>query len=121
MKHVLPDRRVKKEISMKKRLVGMIVLFVLLTGALSSQQVSEKKDVAVFALSYYDWTIPPAALGMVDAQIKDVFVNLGRFNILGMTYRLSSGDINAFIEEVKKVKEQNMEVPDRKSVVRERV
>jgi len=112
MKHVLPDRRVKKEISMKKRLVGMIVLFVLLTGALSSQQVSEKKDVAVFALSYYDWTIPPAALGMVDAQIKDVFVNLGRFNILGMTYRLSSGDINAFIEEVKKVKEQNMEVPE---------
>jgi len=97
---------------MKKKLSIALILCIVFGGALFSQQVSEKKDIAVFGLSYYDWNIPQAAIGMVDSQISDVFINLGRFNILGMTYKLSAGDINAFIEEIKKVKEQNMEVPE---------
>jgi hypothetical protein len=101
-----------KEIFMKKKLSIALILCIVFGGALFSQQVSEKKDIAVFGLSYYDWNIPQAAIGMVDSQISDVFINLGRFNILGMTYKLSAGDINAFIEEIKKVKEQNMEVPE---------
>ncbi|MDA3939450.1 MAG: hypothetical protein PF693_09100, partial [Spirochaetia bacterium] len=76
------------------------------------QEVSEKKEIAIFSLSYSDWSIPDGALGLVDQSIQKVFVNLRRFDILGMSYRLNSNDINSFIDEIQKVKESNIEVPE---------
>lgn len=61
-----------------------------------------KKEIAIFKLSYTDWSIPEGALGMVDQSIQNVFINLKRFNIIGMTHRLNSDDIEAFIDEIKK-------------------
>lgn len=96
----------------KKLGLGLLAL-ILLAAPLVGQEISEKKDIAVFALSYYDWSIPNGALGMVDSQITGVFVNLGRFNVKGMTYRLSSGDIDDFIERIRQANESNMEVDEK--------
>ncbi len=97
---------------MTRKVVLVVLVMAILTGALFAQEVSEKKDLAVFALSYYDWKIPSNALGLVDSQIKDVFINLGRFNILGMNYQLSSNDIDDFIQRIKAFKEENVEISE---------
>ena len=95
---------------MKKLLLLMVVALVLLWPA-GAQEISERKEIAVFALNYYDWSIPQGALGLVDSQISDVFVNIGRFDVIGMTYRLDAGDVNAFIAEIRKYKQENVEIP----------
>lgn len=97
---------------MTRKIFLLVLAFAICGGVLFAQEVSEKKDIAVFKLSYYDWKVPTQALGMVDSQIQDVFVNLGRFNILGMNYRLASGDINEFIGKIREFKEQNAEIPE---------
>jgi len=74
--------------------------------------VSEKKDIAVFKLSYYKWSIPEAVLGGIDEQIKGVFINIGRFNVLGMTQRLEEGDVNAFIDKIKEFKQAKAAIPE---------
>ncbi len=91
------------------------IIFSLLLVCISltyGQEVSEKKEIAIFSLSYSDWSIPDGALGLVDQSIQNVFVNLKRFDIIGMSYRLNSGDITSFIDEIQKVKESNIEVPE---------
>jgi len=75
--------------------------------------VSEKKDVAIFALGFYGFSIPVEALGNIDQSIQKVFVDLGRFNIIGVTQRLSSSGLSAFIDTIKKAKEANFVVPDK--------
>lgn len=97
---------------MTKKIILLVLTFAVFGGFLFAQEVSEKKDIAVFKLSYYDWKVPSQALGLVDSQIQDVFVNLGRFNILGMNYRLASGDINDFVSKIKEFKEQDVEIPE---------
>ena len=87
----------------------MVLCALASTGA---QEVSEKKDIAVFNLSYSDYSIPSGALGLVDQSIQNVFIDLGRFNIIGMKYRLESNDIDDFINKIQELKEQNVEVPE---------
>ena len=92
--------------------VSAVLLVLGQLSPLAGQEISEKKEIAVFSLSYYDWTIPPGTLGLVDEQIKSVFVNLGRFDVIGMTYRLESSDVSGFIETIKEYKERNLEIPE---------
>lgn len=89
-----------------------LLLFLLLAGVVSAQQVSRKKDIAVFRLSYYQWDIPSSVLGGIDEEIRGVFVNLGRFNVIGMTQRLEPGDLNAFIDRIRSYKEQRATIPE---------
>lgn len=95
-----------------KRIVIVLTLIFVLCGLSAAQEVTEKKDLAVFALSYYDWKVPSGALGLVDEKIKNVFVNLGRFNVIGMNYRLSSSDVNEFIDRIRRYKEESVEIPE---------
>lgn len=95
-----------------KRIIGLMLVLLFIASAVYSQEVSEKKEVAIFALSYTDWNIPDDALGMVDQSIQNVFISLNRFNIIGMRYRLKSDDVGAFIDEIKKIKSENMEIPE---------
>ncbi|MFQ3620852.1 MAG: hypothetical protein SNJ78_07895 [Spirochaetales bacterium] len=95
---------------------GWVSVFVILWGVpffLSSQQVSTKKEIAVFNLSYYDWNIPNTALGAIDEQIRAVFINMGRFNVVGLTQRLGVKDVNTFIEKIKDYKSRNVQIPER--------
>lgn len=97
---------------MNKRFILMISVLLVLCSLLSAQEISEKKEIAIFALSYYDVSIPGNVLGGVDSQIQNVFVNMGRFKVSGMDKRLSSNDVSAFIDKLKAVKEENMELPE---------
>ena len=97
---------------MAKKALFFVLLIVIGGSILMAQEVSEKKEIAVFALSYYDYKVPSQALGMVDEQIKNVFVNLGRFTVLGMNYRLSGNGVNDFIAKIREFKEQNVEIPE---------
>ena len=81
--------------------------------AAATPTVSEKKDVAIFALGYYGWAIPLETLGSIDIEIQKVFVDLGRFNIIGYTERLSSGGLQQFIATLKKAKEANFVMPEK--------
>ncbi|MFW5711944.1 MAG: hypothetical protein ACOCW5_02760 [Spirochaetia bacterium] len=93
---------------------GAAILAVLLAiTSVGAQEISEKKDIAVFSLSYSDYSIPSGALGLVDQSIQNVFIDLGRFNIIGMKYRLESNDIDEFISKIKELKQENVEIPEK--------
>ncbi len=97
---------------MTTRRVISALLLVLATAPLATaQQVSQRKDIAVFRLSYYQWDIPDSVLGGIDEELKGVFVNIGRFNILGMTQRLEPGDLNEFIDRIRQYKQDRTEIP----------
>jgi hypothetical protein len=99
---------------MKRRALFAVVMLALAGFSLSAEAtVSKKQDVAIFALGYYGWAIPQEALGNIDMEIQKVFVDLGRFNIIGMTERLSSGGLDQFIATLKKAKEANFVMPDK--------
>jgi len=97
---------------MLRKFLIFLSTLLLCSTFLFGQEVSEKKEIAIFSLSYSDWSIPNGSLGLVDQSIQNVFVNLKRFDIIGMSYRLNSGDINNFIQEIQKVKESNVAVPE---------
>jgi len=96
-----------------KLLAALLVAAALSPLVAQAPQVSEKKDVAIFALGYYGYNIPEQTLGNIDMEIQKVFVDLGRFNILGYTQRLSSGGLQEFIETLKKAKEANFSMPEK--------
>jgi hypothetical protein len=48
----------------------------------------------------------------VDAEIQGVFVNLGRFNVLGQTERFSSKDVQDFTNLIRTAKSNNTPLPE---------
>ena len=99
---------------MNSRRVAVLLLLALAVVQLAiAQQVSQKKDIAVFKLSYYQWDIPDSVLGGIDEELRGVFVNIGRFNVLGMTQRLEPGDLNEFIDKIRQYKQDGRRSPKR--------
>jgi len=99
---------------MKRRALFVVATLVLAVVSLSAAPtVSEKQDMAIFALGYYGWAIPQEALGNIDTEVQKVFVDLGRFNVIGMTERLSSGGLQQFIDTLKQAKQANFVMPDK--------
>jgi len=95
-----------------KRALLVIVLAVTAVVCAAGQEVSERQEIAVFGLSYYDYSIPGSALGAIDQKIQEVFVNLGRFDVLGMNYRLTADDVSEFIDKISELKESSVELPE---------
>ncbi|MBN1686787.1 MAG: hypothetical protein JW852_09040 [Spirochaetales bacterium] len=95
-----------------KKISIFIALFLGFAGVGAAQDITEKKDLAVFSLSYYQWQVPGGALSLVDSQIRRVFTGIGRFNVIGMEYRLDSAGIDEFISKIKEVKEREIELPE---------
>ena len=95
-----------------RRIVSGLLLVLAIGPLASAQQVSQRKDIAVFRLSYYQWDIPDSVLGGIDEELKGVFVNIGRFNVLGMTQRLEPGDLNEFIDKIRQYKQDRAEIPE---------
>ncbi|MFW6214913.1 MAG: hypothetical protein ACOC45_03090 [Alkalispirochaetaceae bacterium] len=52
------------------------------------------------------------ALGSIDEQIRSVFINLGRFEVIGLSKRLSAENVDAYIETLRQVKEEEIELPE---------
>ena len=101
---------------MSKKVGLTAIVFALLFSICwqtTAQEISEKKELSVFKLSYYDQEIPDSALGSIDEEIKGVFINLRRFDVIGMAYRLSDNDVSEFIDKVKEFKGENVEIPEK--------
>lgn len=52
------------------------------------------------------------ALGAVDEQVRSVFINLGRFDVIGMSQRLTQGTVDDFIRVLRQYKEASAELPE---------
>ncbi len=101
---------------MRVRCVAVMLLAFIIGAVpmLGSQPiVSEKQDIAVFALGYYGWNIPAQVLGSIDIEIQKVFSDLGRFTIQGVSQRLSSGGLEQFIAAIKRAKQVNFVMPEK--------
>ncbi|RKX86451.1 MAG: hypothetical protein DRP57_01480 [Spirochaetes bacterium] len=96
-----------------KKVCFVLPLMLISLTAIFGESVYKKKEIAVFRLSYYQWSIPNRVLGNIDDEINAVFTDLGRFNVIGMTYRLDENDVNTFIDSIKKYKEENVEIPEK--------
>ncbi|MEI6875928.1 MAG: hypothetical protein WCL50_12465 [Spirochaetota bacterium] len=106
---------------MSSSLRRLALLPLLLLSALSAfsqtgspqATVSEKKDLAIFGLGYYGMPIPLETFGNIDVEVQKVFVDLGRFNVLGIQQRLSALGLDEFIEAIRKAKQSNVTIPEK--------
>lgn len=96
---------------MRKTIAFIMVILTTVTFVAAQPKVSEKQEIAIFAMGYYGYKIPAEALATIDVEIQKVFLDLGRFTVIGMDKRFSSNDVTEFISLIKKVKEQNFEIP----------
>lgn len=127
------------------RIVAVALLALVAVAASFGQEISERREVAIFSLNYFGAPVgrPPETtsisvetedvkiqvdvrgtgneavdqlfqqtLGAVDQQIREVFVNLGRFDIIGLPQRLSQDDVSAFIQALRDFREANAELPE---------
>ena len=90
----------------------LVCLLLFSTSALLAQDAHQKKEIAIFALQYASWPVPGESVVGVDREIEEVFVNLARFRVIGMAYRLNQEDVGSFIETIRGYKEQNVEIPE---------
>ena len=88
-----------------------VAALFLLTTAAFAQNASDKNDLAVLALSHYQWQIPGGAFSQVNEQIQNVFAGIGRFNVTGVDYRLDSEGIDDFIVKTREVKKNQVALP----------
>jgi hypothetical protein len=101
------------------RLVFALALAVLAARATGAQSVSRREEIAVFNLCSSRWYIPPSALDAIDGEIRAVFINLGRFDVIGMAYQLEEEDVQGFIDAITSFKERNLEIPESVQLGRE--
>ena len=99
--------------------VALLAISLFIRSTLFAQVVSERREIAVFKLSHYRYDIPEAVLGGIDEEIRSVFINLGRFDVVGLTQRLEEGDLNEFIDKIRMYKEQQVEIPEEVQMGRE--
>jgi hypothetical protein len=90
---------------MKKELLLVMVFFLFITSLTQAAEVSEKKDMAIFGLTYGSYGIPDEVLYYIDSSINNVFINLKRFNVLGYgDYRLESKDVDEFVKRIREIR-----------------
>ena len=116
-----------------------LLLSVALPGA--AQQFSERRQVAVFRLNYYGAPRDPVperettiqlgnifrfertverdtteifqrAVGAVDEKIRSVFINMGRFEVIGLNKRLQTENVDAFIRALQDYRQEQIEIPE---------
>jgi hypothetical protein len=94
-------------------LIAMILVIAISAPAFAQAQVSEKKEIAIFSLGFYGYSIPQETLGTIDIDIQRVFLDLGRFTIFGMEKRFSTSAVDEFITILKKMKESTFVLPEK--------
>ncbi len=94
-------------------LVAVILVLAVTIPAFTQVKVSEKKEIAIFSLGFYGYSIPQETLGTIDVDIQRVFLDLGRFTIFGMEKRFSTGAVDEFITILKKMKESTFVLPEK--------
>ncbi len=85
-----------------RRFAALVALLAIALSASAAEQTGAKRDLVVFALGSALSAVPSEALASADAAIIEVFVNLGRFNVIGRPERLSSADARILIRELER-------------------
>ncbi len=75
------------------------------------QQVSEKKEISVFALSRPEEMTSTQAVA-IDTEIQRAFTDIGRFRVIGTEFRLTSGNVSEFIRQIRRAKEADVAIPE---------
>lgn len=98
----------------REKLLLFLLFFVcLVMSGVFSQEVSEKKDISVFNISYYGAKFHSEVIGPLDTTIRRVVVDMGRFRVLEVRKRFfREEDLYEFIERIKEIKEQEVEIPE---------
>lgn len=110
-------------------------------GIAGGQEFSERQDIAIFRLNYYGAPRDPVprsetviqlgdvvrierrvesrtadifrqAVGAVDERIRSVFINMRRFNVIGLDQRLAYENVDAFIEALRDYRADSTELPE---------
>ncbi len=89
---------------MKK--VVVLLALCLVSFAANAQVASSKQDVAIFQLSSAERNLPINLMEAVDTRIQKVFVDLGRFKVLGLNFRLDGLNLQTFVDRLRLLKEQ---------------
>ncbi|MBN2535407.1 MAG: hypothetical protein JXB88_21190 [Spirochaetales bacterium] len=96
-----------------KLLFLLFITSCILISGVTAAEVSEKKDVSIFNISYYGSDFHSDVVGSLDSTIRKTVVDMGRFRVLEVRKRFSSDDdLYKFIERIKKIKEQETEIPE---------
>ncbi len=122
-------------------LCAVFVLVCVATGPAAAQEFSERQEIAIFRLDYYGAPRDPVprertsvqfgrvfgyerrvesettdifrrAVGAVDEHIRSVFINLGRFDVIGLNHRLNADNVDAFIGLLRGHRERDLELPE---------
>lgn len=109
--------------------------------AADAQEYSERREIAVFRLNYYGAPRDPVpaaetvvqlgrvfrlerrvqaetteifqqAVGAIDEKIRSVFIDMGRFDVIGMGSRLNHENVDAFVEALRDHRSESIELPD---------
>jgi hypothetical protein len=102
--------------TVKRIAAPVLILALCILAPIASQsqpQVSARQDLAIFAIGYYGWNIPYDTLESIDTGIQELFAGMGRFTVIGMTQRLSSGGLQQFIEVLRLAKQQSFVMPEK--------
>ena len=132
-----------------RRLVAICVATcTMCISVLYAQDVSERKEIAVFKINYAGAPRDPIpqsettvqfgnifrfnyrvsaettvyfdqTIVNLDAQIQSVLVELGRFDVLGSTHRLDHQNVTTFIEVLQDYREERIELPEQVLLGRE--
>jgi len=95
----------KNMIFNKKVMLFGILFFFFPIFLVYPVEVSEKKDIAIFGITFYSGNVPEELLGYAGSSINHVFINLKRFNVYGYDdYRMHKGDIDEFIQRIKELR-----------------
>ncbi|PIE97811.1 MAG: hypothetical protein CR988_06015 [Treponema sp.] len=96
----------------ERRFFLLIFSLLFFSFSLHAQKVSGTKSIAVFRLSYYDWDMPEALYNAVDNVIVKSFLDMKRFEIIAMSHRISSADLEGFIQKIQEDRKKAVELPE---------
>lgn len=94
----------------KKRIV--LIFFMYICTTVFAQSISDKQDIAVFSLSYYGWSVPEFLYNEIDSKIMETCIDLKRFNIIEMQYRLYAEDLEEFNQSIRRYRIEETAVPE---------
>ena len=91
------DRRPKFSLCVALLLAGIV--------SLSAQELSTRQEVAVFKVYNAAGNVPEEVIASLSEMVRATVVKMGRFDVIGYSQSISSGDLDSFIARLKEYKE----------------
>ncbi|AEJ60557.1 hypothetical protein Spith_0271 [Spirochaeta thermophila DSM 6578] len=98
------DRRPKFSLCVALLLAGIV--------SLSAQELSTRQEVAVFKVYNAAGNVPEEVIASLSEMVRATVVKMGRFDVIGYSQSISSGDLDSFIARLKEYKEAAAEIPE---------